>query len=447
MANLVPYEITFSYTEFNEGQGDNKFPGAQADNDFTNLKTSIDSVIARLSGISRPDGELANGIVKKHTLGSDILTGLPAPRPWVTATAYAVNDTVTQANALYIADVAHTSGVFATDLAAGKWVVVANFNPDAVVPDNSVSTVKLVDGAVTTPKIADGAVTTQKIADGAVTAAKLPAALAAAFVPIGAEVDFAGLIAPAGWLLCSGMPVSRVTYAALLDVIAPTGTGTKTNGSNVLTAVTAPFIGLGFVGAIIEGANIPLGTTVVSYTADTITMSTPAVGTSTGDFRVFPWGQGDGSTTFHLPDARDRVAVGRGTMGGASIGRIDQALMQSDHVGRVGGVSKHALSAAEMPVHTHVASTSANGGHAHFMFGVDTSLTNVGAGTFTASIGDGAGDGNYNMRGTVNTPTVGNTSVVASHTHAVTVNNAGSGATHTNLQPSRTVNRIIFAGV
>lgn len=44
---------------------------------------------------------------------------------WTTATAYAVNDAVQQGGSSYIAVSAHTSGVFATDLAAGKWQLTA----------------------------------------------------------------------------------------------------------------------------------------------------------------------------------------------------------------------------------------------------------------------------------------------------------------------------------
>lgn len=40
---------------------------------------------------------------------------------WVTATAYAVGDIVQQSGSSYRCKIAHTSGTFATDLAAGKW--------------------------------------------------------------------------------------------------------------------------------------------------------------------------------------------------------------------------------------------------------------------------------------------------------------------------------------
>lgn len=44
---------------------------------------------------------------------------------WLTATSYALNDAVSQGGSSYICIVAHTSGTFATDLAALKWEVLA----------------------------------------------------------------------------------------------------------------------------------------------------------------------------------------------------------------------------------------------------------------------------------------------------------------------------------
>lgn len=46
--------------------------------------------------------------------------------PWLTATAYVLNDIVEEAGSSYICVTAHTSGVWATDLAAVKWELVAS---------------------------------------------------------------------------------------------------------------------------------------------------------------------------------------------------------------------------------------------------------------------------------------------------------------------------------
>jgi len=55
----------------------------------------------------------ANGVQQTYTW--------PGPAGWVTATRYAIGDYVAQAGVYYYCLVAHTSGVFATDLAAGDW--------------------------------------------------------------------------------------------------------------------------------------------------------------------------------------------------------------------------------------------------------------------------------------------------------------------------------------
>ncbi len=54
---------------------------------------------------------------------TDPATSGDSPSAWQTTTAYAVATQVSQTAAYYTCIVAHTSGTFATDLAAGDWVV------------------------------------------------------------------------------------------------------------------------------------------------------------------------------------------------------------------------------------------------------------------------------------------------------------------------------------
>jgi hypothetical protein len=51
------------------------------------------------------------------------------PSAWVTLTAYVVGDYVLQSNTIYYCQTAHTSGTFATDLAAGRWVEMDRYDP------------------------------------------------------------------------------------------------------------------------------------------------------------------------------------------------------------------------------------------------------------------------------------------------------------------------------
>jgi microcystin-dependent protein len=68
----------------------------------------------------------------------------------------------------------------------------------------------------------------------------------------------------------------------------------------------------------------------------------------------YPHGNGDGSTTFNLPDHRGRVSVGRDDMGTVAANRITAASgITGTQLGASGGVQTIALVAGEMPVHNH----------------------------------------------------------------------------------------------
>lgn len=68
------------------------------------------------------------------------------------------------------------------------------------------------------------------------------------------------------------------------------------------------------------------------------------------------FGEGDGSTTFNLPDCQGRVAI---TVDGAA-NRITSASTggaNADTLGGTGGAQTHTLAVSEMPAHTHTAGT------------------------------------------------------------------------------------------
>lgn len=97
-------------------------------------------------------------------------------------------------------------------------------------------------------------------------------------VPVATVTQTAAASAPDGWLICDGAAVSRTTYAAL-------------------------FTALGGLSS--------------------------------------PYGLGDGSTTFNLPNLKGRVPVGKSTGGTFA------------NLGAVGGEESHKLTIAEMPYHNH----------------------------------------------------------------------------------------------
>lgn len=103
-------------------------------------------------------------------------------------------------------------------------------------------------------------------------------------IPTGTVSAFAGSAAPTGYLLCDGSAVNRTAQAALA--------------------------------AVLEDPSSP-GTYI--------------------------YGNGDGSTTFNLPDLQGRVIAG---MGGS-------LLSGSDALSDTGGAKDHTLSISEIPEHSH----------------------------------------------------------------------------------------------
>lgn len=100
--------------------------GANLDTEYQALKTTTDQIRTNLAILQRDDTNLANGIVTPDSLSTltkqlIATTGWEPKGAWLTATSYAVKDVVTQGGIGYVCLVAHTSGVFATDLAANKW--------------------------------------------------------------------------------------------------------------------------------------------------------------------------------------------------------------------------------------------------------------------------------------------------------------------------------------
>jgi microcystin-dependent protein len=137
------------------------------------------------------------------------------------------------------------------------------------------------------------------------------------------------------------------------------------------------------------------------------------------------FGSGDGSTTFNIPDKVGRVSA-MVDGGGA---RLSTATLNKSTIGGVGGFETHALSIAEMPVHSHGNSLT-DPGHSHVV-GFEE-----------------AGVVSSNQLGTSTDPQyvhIASTVHTQSATTGITINNAnaGSGTAHGIIQPTITCNYII----
>lgn len=148
--------------------------------------------------------------------------------------------------------------------------------------------------------------------------------------PTGMIAPYAGFTAPDGWLLCDGAAVSRSTYADLFALLNPTvGTFTITIASpGVVTLVghgllTSDPIYITTTGALPTGLTTNTRYWVIKVTDDTFRLATSQANADAGTaintsgsqsgvhtLRRSPYGVGNGSTTFNVPDYRGRVLVG-----------------------------------------------------------------------------------------------------------------------------------------
>ncbi|MGA7805598.1 phage tail protein [Bradyrhizobium sp.] len=136
------------------------------------------------------------------------------------------------------------------------------------------------------------------------------------------------------------------------------------------------------------------------------------------------YGAGDGTTTFNLPDCRGRVSVPADNLGGSQAGRVNSVL--GNALGSAGGEQLHTLSSAEMPSHNHGVNDP---GHSHQQ---EAAAPGTGNNYQTwASAGSGATAATATWPNTANAGT------------GISIQNAGGGGAHNNVQPSIVCNYIM----
>ena len=133
----TPYNRTvrFNDEEASQVSGRSTVRTSALDVELDNAEVTLDGILANIAMIQRDDGQLKDSSVKTSTLSTEVLalfvaTGVPRGL-WLTAIAYIIKDLVQQGTNSYICASVHTSGVFATDLAAGRWVLFSTISVDA----------------------------------------------------------------------------------------------------------------------------------------------------------------------------------------------------------------------------------------------------------------------------------------------------------------------------
>lgn len=210
---------------------------------------------------------------------------------------------------------------------------------------------------------------------------------------VGTILTWSGMIAPNQYQFAYGQALSRSSFPELYQAITLQTPVTCVGGNTTLTGLSdtsnIP------IGANVEGNCIVSGTTVLSKTINTVTLSIAANISTSITATFFPYGNGNGLTTFNVPDLRGKVIPGRTNMGGVVTSNLTSSYYGSspDAVGANGGTQSKLISLTQMPSHRHSVFLN-DPGHLHaarvdgaFSVGSGTGLTPVGSGTQTMGAG------------------------------------------------------------
>jgi hypothetical protein len=342
MSQPPAFSRAFSFTNFQAANPSLVLPGTQVDLELNNAKRTLDAVLANLSLVQRDDGGVANASIGLDQLKAEVPVGFNAPSVWATGTAYtAGSSTVFNGSGFYRCLVTHTSGVFATDLAALKWQLIVNLaavplvaaNQIAVTPSGSLTTdvqgsLQALDAGKAplvhtqlSSTISDSTAAGRALltAADATTQNTLLGTTSLGFQS-GDIKKTAVLVLQSGWYYCDGSNKNRVTDVNLFNAITIQQTGI-TNSTAVVTGLSDTTNGGNTPmspGMPVSGTGIPAGTVILSVDSGTqVTLSANATGSATTPLVFAPYGVGDGSTTFGLPNGA-YIGVGRDNASGSA---------------------------------------------------------------------------------------------------------------------------------
>lgn len=187
---------------------------------------------------------------------------------------------------------------------------------------------------------------------------------------------------------------------------------------------------------------LPPGT-VISYAGSTspdgfLSCDGSAVSRTTyaGLFAIIgtTYGNGNGSTTFNLPDLRQKMVFG---------------VSSSNSLGTSGGSQSATLTTNELPAHTHTGTATSAGAHSHSIsdpghshgVGIGKDDGNLSHNTGQYPPGD-SNSADYNINSTSSTTGISVQSAGA-HTHNLSINSTGNGNSFSIMNPYLSLNFII----
>lgn len=263
---------------------------------------------------------------------------------------------------------------------------------------------------------------------------------------------WAGLAAPNQYAFAYGQEVSRTTYSVLFTSITLSQNVTCTSGNPTLTGLSdtsqIP------IGAVVESICIVPSSTVISKTGTSITLNNNATLTTSTTAIIFIYGNGNGSTTFNLPDLRGYTLAGRTNMGGTTATNLTITGLGTapNAIGAKGGNQTYTALLANLPPYTPVGTNATVTGTISQITPAGTvNVTLNSSGPFgrigTGGVGGASGTDALATSLSVSSATFTGTPVTPTFTgSAPTFTGTAQGGTSTPfsiVQPTFTVNYII----
>lgn len=294
------YNRGTSFTDAQAAAPSAPLSGPGVDAEFDRVKIALDSTQQNLALIQRDDGALANGSVGAEQIQPEVYTGLSPVSKWTAGVSYKVNQTTFFDNGtalkLYRCLIAHVGTIFSNDLAAGRWLEIANYTPPATVGTVSIASggTGATDAAGARANLGLGTLATQNTVPvtqggtGATDAAGARTALNAQQ----ADATLAGLAA-----LAPG--ANEAIYA----------TGTDAFGVYPTTTFSRNLMGAGSAASFVAGLGIASQAEAQAGTDNTKLM-TPATSTARWAYATPQTAAGNSNTFSGIPGGISEVEIG-----------------------------------------------------------------------------------------------------------------------------------------
>lgn len=247
---------------------------------------------------------------------------------------------------------------------------------------------------------------------------------------VGTILLWSNFVVPPQYVLAYGQEIARVTYPAYLAAVTSVQSVFCTSGSPILTGLadTTQFP----IGARVEVGCVPsLTAAIISKTTSTITLDTNANISITLNATIFPYGNGNGTSTFNVQDWRGRVPAGRDNMGDTPAGRLTTSYFgaNASAIGAPGGLESEILTIAQMPAHDHSGETGNQTTSTTARFFYSGNVVNTAGATPSIS----------QLSGTAGPAIID--AIVSNHHHSIA--SQGGGLAHSIVQPTITTNYIV----